>query len=85
MTWMERHETYGRTVTLKIKFNDFKQITRSKTHTTFIDSPEILESIADQLQASVQDTRPIRLLGLGISNLNLEEPGQLKLDLRPKT
>ena len=81
MNWMEKHQTYGRTVTLKIKFNDFKQITRSKTHTSFIDDFEILQYLVDQLLDSFDDPRPIRLLGVGISNLNLEEPGQLRLDL----
>jgi DNA polymerase-4 len=85
MNWMERHKTYGRTVTLKVKFNDFKQITRSKTNGSLIDNLEELEKIADELQASLNDPRPIRLLGLGVSNLNIQEPGdsksQLTLDL----
>jgi DNA polymerase-4 len=85
MNWMERHKTYGRTVTLKVKFNDFKQITRSKTNGSLINNLEELEKIADELQASLNDPRPIRLLGLGVSNLNIQEPGdsksQLTLDL----
>ena len=85
MDWMERHDTYGRTATLKVKFHDFKQITRSRTHTSFIDRLHILETIACQLQESVDDTRPIRLLGLGISNLNnqntSDQKNQLKLNL----
>ena len=32
MDWMVKNETYGRTATLKVKFSDFNQITRSKTH-----------------------------------------------------
>lgn len=75
MEWMERNKIYGRTVTLKVKFNDFSQITRSKTHPSYIESYDVLEKIADELQASIHDPRPIRLLGLGISNLNNQEPG----------
>lgn len=82
MDWMEAHETYGRTATLKVKFNDFKQITRSKTHHSLIDRYDILESIACQLQESVDDPRPVRLLGLGISNLNNQDSGDQKSQLR---
>lgn len=70
MEWMKSHDTFGKTATLKVKFNDFKQITRSKTNSFYIDRLDTLENIADQLQASVDDPRPIRLIGLGISNLN---------------
>ena len=79
---MERHDTYGRTATLKVKFHDFKQITRSRTHTSFIDRLHILETIAGQLQASVDDPRPIRLLGLGISNLSNQDSSDQKNQLR---
>ena len=84
MDWMKKNETFGRTATLKVKFNDFKQITRSKTHTGYIDNLELLISITHQLQESLNDPRPIRLLGLGISNLNNDEGGgksQLTLNL----
>ena len=81
MNWMAKHETYGRTVTLKVKFNDFQQITRSKTHLTLIDNIEMLHHSLKQLLEAVHNPRPVRLLGVGISNLNLEEPGQLRLDL----
>ncbi len=85
MGWMDKHSTYGRTVTLKIKFNDFKQITRSKTHSTFIEQLEVLEHIANELWEGVTDPRPIRLLGLGITNLNIadqdQQKSQLTLDL----
>ncbi len=81
MNWMDKHEIYGRTVTLKIKFNDFKQITRSRTHHLLIDDFETLEQLAKQLLSAVDDPRPVRLLGVGISNLNLNEPGQLRLNL----
>jgi DNA polymerase-4 len=70
MQWMEANQTYGRTVTLKIKFNDFKQITRSKTHPDYIDDLDTMLEISDQLISSINDPRPVRLLGLGVSNLN---------------
>ncbi|GJM30967.1 MAG: DNA polymerase IV 2 [Cyclobacteriaceae bacterium] len=84
MDWMNRHQVYGRTVTLKVKFNDFNQITRSKTLGHYIRKLEELEKIAAELQSSVNDPRPVRLLGLSMSNLNNQDAGestsQLTLD-----
>ena len=83
MDWMESKQTFGRTVTLKVKFHDFKQITRSKTHHDFIDQLGVLQEIADHLISGVDDPRPVRLIGLGISNLNNQQdtPGDSQLNL----
>ncbi len=83
MNWMDSHNTYGRTLTIKIKFFDFQQITRSKTHTQIIDNFESLEVMINQLLEVFEFTKPIRLLGVGISNLNNQDPQeeQLTLDL----
>jgi DNA polymerase-4 len=81
MDWMDAHETYGRTATLKVKFNDFEQITRSKTQAAYIDRYDTLETIACELLKTIEDPRPIRLLGLGISNLNNRDPGDQKNQL----
>jgi DNA polymerase-4 len=39
---IEKSKAYGRTLTIKIKFSDFKQITRSKTYPIEIDTYEVL-------------------------------------------
>lgn len=70
MNWSDKNNTRGRTITLKVKFNDFNQITRSKTNTDFVRTIDELESIAIELLRSIDDPRPVRLLGLGISNLD---------------
>jgi len=60
----------GRTVTLKVKYNDFKIITRSRTgHVPVVDKDELL-SVAHELLAGVFPApRPIRLLGVTLSGL----------------
>lgn len=82
--WMDRHQVYGRTLTLKIKFNDFNQITRSKTQSAYINSFNELERMATELHSMITDPRPVRLLGLSISNLDNQEAdentSQLTLD-----
>jgi DNA polymerase-4 len=67
---MKKYNIYGRTVTLKLKYADFTSITRSKSvnHiiTSFDDLQEIKAEIFDNLESEAQG---VRLLGLGISNL----------------
>src|SRR5690606_6769159 len=76
----------GRTVTLKIKFGDFRQITRSRSLTGGIDSEEAILAEATSLliQADIEG-RPVRLLGISLSNFDhpaddrLRGGAQLKL------
>ncbi|MEN9443808.1 MAG: hypothetical protein RIS47_698, partial [Bacteroidota bacterium] len=58
----------GRTLTLKVKFADFEQITRSYTQIeTINDIAELRQSAADLL-TSVELTKGVRLIGLSVSN-----------------
>jgi DNA polymerase-4 len=79
---MDRNDTSGRTLTLKVKYADFQQITRSKTVPYQIDTAEKIMALADYLIEEVNWTRPVRLLGLTISGLdNLPEVGGTQLTL----
>jgi len=60
----------GKTLTLKVKFSDFRQITRSKTVLYPISDQLSILNIAYQLCEEVQWTKPVRLLGLSISGLD---------------
>lgn len=62
----------GRTLTLKIKFSDFNQQTRSRTSDQYLESCEI-HKIAHELLEQDHFTLPIRLIGLGLGNLNTVE------------
>ena len=82
---MNKYDTRGKTVTLKIKFNNFKQITRSKTVNFFINpNTELMPILRELLVIPVRPTKPVRLLGVSISGLNNQEEnevsGQLTLD-----
>jgi DNA polymerase IV len=60
--------TRGRTVTLKIKYADFQQITRSQSLRGTIEGPMALEEISmELLRAQYPVTKGIRLLGISIS------------------
>ncbi|MFA9188926.1 DNA polymerase IV [Flavobacterium sp. FBOR7N2.3] len=82
---LKKHNVSGKTVTLKIKYSDFTQQTRSKTLPYFIaDKGLILEEVKELLyQERMKDS--VRLLGISMSNLNTEEKKsvvavQLKFD-----
>lgn len=61
----------GRTVTLKVKYADFQQITRSRTLSALAERVEDIERTADGLLDGVFPTRKgIRLLGITLSSLN---------------
>ena len=71
----ERTGTRGRTVTLKVKFANFRQITRSRTGQMQIQTRSELEDLGNALLEPVFPvTRGIRLLGLSLSSLAAPEP-----------
>lgn len=75
----------GRTVTLKVKYHDFELTTRSTTvHRDVYEAGELC-SIAIRLLRQPAPPRPVRLLGLSVSNLIHVEgeraARQLRLDL----
>lgn len=75
----------GRTITLKIKYADFKLISRSKTLLTVADNYELLYSIGIELLKSIDTTPKVRLLGLSVKNNQTEslmDAIQLRLDFK---
>ncbi|MBC6434571.1 DNA polymerase IV, partial [Nostoc sp. HG1] len=68
---LEQHETRGRTLTLKVKFSDYQQLTRSKTILAPISELSTIFEIAKTLFESIDlENRSIRLLGISLSNLD---------------
>ncbi len=63
-----RHNFAGRTLTLKVKFSDFTQVTRSITQSKVLhDKAEILPLAKELLSRVEIEGHPIRLLGLSVS------------------
>ena len=84
MRRMQRSDSYGRTLTLKIKFSDFKQITRSKTIPELIDHFDLLHKTTKEIFYQLDwGDKKIRLLGLSVSQLkddSNQHAVQLELD-----
>ncbi|WP_394370598.1 DNA polymerase IV [Dawidia soli] len=65
----------GRTVTLKVKYHDFKQITRSQSFPVGVNEKETLFTVACQLLAAVdRQEKRVRLLGISVSNFGISDP-----------
>jgi DNA polymerase-4 len=68
---LESHQTGGRTLTLKVKFANYQQITRSKTVTAPLSELDTILAVAKELFVAIDlESRSIRLLGISLSNLN---------------
>ena len=68
---INRHQASGRTLTLKVKFSDYQQITRSRTFEKCINSLDVIMREAVELLEIVElNGKSIRLLGISLSNLN---------------
>jgi len=67
---MRRQGVEGKTITLKVKYHDFVKITRSVTrHTYTNDSADIYANICSLLEKTAVGKKPVRLLGISLSNL----------------
>lgn len=66
---LEHKNFRGNTLTLKIKFHDFSQITRSITQSKELTALDVILPLAKQLLKEVDyEHHPIRLIGLSVSN-----------------
>ncbi len=85
---LARNVFKGRTLVLKVKFSDFRQITHSFTENIVIENKETIMALAKELLHEVDfQQRPVRLLGITVTNPVEEEvrrgPIQLYIEWPP--
>lgn len=80
---LQEQNRRGHTLTLKVKYANYRQITRSRTFVTAIGPESPLFPWAEEmLLAHLDRDRPVRLLGLTLSNLApTSEPDYVQLSL----
>ena len=66
---MEEEGYHGRTVSLKIRFNDFKTYTRAKTLSRHTDSEEEIRKAAFDCLGRIELKKKVRLIGVRVSHL----------------
>ncbi|HEX6142710.1 MAG TPA: hypothetical protein VFZ01_08335, partial [Geminicoccaceae bacterium] len=72
----------ARTLTLKIKHHDFTIHTRSRTYDGGVDLEHLMSLARRLLHTPGPPARPVRLLGLALSNFGREAGGPDQLTLR---
>lgn len=68
---LEKSKVSGKTITLKIKYSDFKTQTRSKTLPYFVKEKAVLLETVKGLLFQEKILNSVRLLGISVTNLNI--------------
>ena len=71
---LKKQDFDGRTLTLKVKYSDFTQITRSLTQHRLLHTKDNILPVAKRLlkEGEYSTFKPIRLMGLSVSNPSAE-------------
>ena len=65
--------TKGKTLTLKLRYHDFEQHTHSTTLNSYTNQKDVLRRTSLELLERNPNSKPVRLLGLSLSNLQVSE------------
>jgi DNA polymerase-4 len=77
---LRAHDYAGRTVSIKVRFHDFRTITRSTTLPSPVDTGRAIASAGRSLLDGVDPTSGVRLLGVSVSGLADHATRQLTLE-----
>lgn len=76
--WCEKTLLFGRTVTLKVKFADFRQVTRRQSYSSPIaERGLLLRTSRDLVRSLLPVAQGVRLLGVTVSNFGRPRTGDL--------
>jgi nucleotidyltransferase/DNA polymerase involved in DNA repair len=76
--WLVKQGLLARTVTIKVRYDNFATITRSDTRPPTNDPDQIQERAVRLLTKTEAGTRPVRLLGAGVHNIGKPEEEEIK-------
>ena len=79
---LKKYNMAGKTITLKIKYSDFTQQTRSKTLPYFISDKVLILEVVKELLYQDRMKNSVRLLGISLNNLNIEEKKSIVMQLK---
>jgi DNA polymerase-4 len=66
--WLAKHSLFARTVIIKVRYSDFKTITRSHTTAPTRDEAAIVARAVQLLDRTEVSTKAVRLLGVSVHN-----------------
>jgi DNA polymerase-4 len=67
--WLERRELFARTITIKVRYEDFITISRSHTAPPSRDRGDLTARAVRLLDRTEAGVRPVRLLGVSVHNI----------------
>ncbi|MCB0651556.1 MAG: DNA polymerase IV [Saprospiraceae bacterium] len=75
--YMKKTDNFGRTISIKVRNEDFKTITRSRSFNSEVRDLEQIEAVGiELLESCLEGFEKVRLLGLTVSNLEKEHVGE---------
>jgi DNA polymerase-4 len=77
---LRKHDLAGRTVSIKVRFHDFRTITRSRTLPSAVDRAIDITRTASELLEQIDPSPGVRLFGVSVSGLVDQRTRQLTLD-----
>ena len=66
----ERDERRGRTIGIKVRFDDFRTVTRARTLGAPVNDLPTVQSVARDLLRRLDPARPVRLIGVRVAGLD---------------
>ena len=69
---LRRKEARGRTISIKVRLDDFTTVTRARTIAQPVDDGETVGAIARELLRAYGPPRPVRLLGVRMAGFESE-------------
>ena len=71
--WLEKRDTLARTVTLKMRYKDFRTITRAHSAPPTRDASSIIDRAVRLVDKTDAGRTPVRLIGVSVSGLGAED------------
>ena len=81
--WLQRRQMLARTVTIKVRYEDFTTITRSHSALPTRDEGELTARAVRLLEKTDAGTRAVRLLGVSVHNFRGDNDIEDALDRLP--
>jgi len=78
-TTLSAQERRGRTVGIKVRFDDFSTVTRARTLEAAVNDLETVHAVALGLLRTLAPRRPVRLLGVRVAGLDEREAARVRV------
>jgi DNA polymerase-4 len=72
--WLQRRQLMARTIVLKVRYADFRTITRSHTAPATRSGPDLAARAVALIEKTQAGRQPVRLLGVSVHNLTSDAP-----------